>query len=105
MLTLSLKNNIGVKCIGCKFFIRYKSMTHPKIKGNIVGGHIRRARKQAKVTQLQLSVELSVEYGIELSPELISRIESGHRPVRDKELKAIADALGVTPDALFGIKH
>ena len=79
-------------------------MPHPKIVGNVVGAYIKKARKKARLTQIQLSAELSVEYGIELSEPLISKIESGERTVRDKELKAIAQALGVTPDVLFGLK-
>lgn len=79
-------------------------MPNAKITGNIIGFRVQKARQQAGMTQLELSVTLDVDYEIDLRPELISKIESGARPVRDKELKAIADALGVTPNRLFGVK-
>jgi len=78
-------------------------MPSPKITGNIIGHRVQKARKVANITQIELSTILGVDYKIELSPELISRIESGSRPVRDKELKAIADVLDVTPNDLFGV--
>ena len=78
-------------------------MPHPKIKGNIIGRGVRKYRKLSGMTQVQLSAALSVDYRIELAPDLLSRIESGERSVRDKEVKALAEVLGVTPNDLFGI--
>jgi len=78
-------------------------MPNARITGNIVGAAIQKTRLKKQINQVDLSAELSVTYGIELSQNLISKIESGRRPVRDKELMAIAKALGVTPDILFGI--
>ncbi len=78
-------------------------MPNPKVTGNIIGHRVQKARKAAGITQLELSTILGVDYKIELSPELISKIESSLRPVRDKELKAISDVLKVTPNDLFGV--
>lgn len=56
------------------------------------------------MTQAQLAAALSVDHGVELAPDLLSRIESGERSVRDKELAAIANVLEVTPNDLFGVE-
>lgn len=79
-------------------------MPNPKITGNVIGHAIQKARKAANVTQLELSTILDVDYDIELAPVLISKIESGHRPVRDKELAAICKILEVDPNTVFGWK-
>lgn len=76
-------------------------MPHPKLTGNLVGEQVQTFRKRQDMTQAALSAALSVDYKIELAPDLISRIESGERTVRDKELHAIAQALGVSPNDLF----
>lgn len=76
-------------------------MPHPNIQGNLIGKHLKRLRKKAGLTQAQLSAALSVDCGVDLAPDLISRIESHERSVRDKELHAIAKVLGVTPNDLF----
>ena len=78
-------------------------MPHPKSKGNVTGKQIKRFRKIAGMTQTQLSAALSVDHGVELATDLISRIESGERSLRDQELLAIAVVLEVTPNDLFGI--
>ena len=76
-------------------------MPHPNIQGNCIGKNLRKARKAAHLTQLQLSAALSIEYGIELSEPLISKIESGERTVRDKELVALCRILNVSPNVLL----
>lgn len=77
-------------------------MPHSKITGNVIGFRIQKARKDAGITQLDLSNTLDIDYKIDLSPELISKIESGKRPVRDREILAICEILKVRPDSLFG---
>lgn len=79
-------------------------MPNSKITGNVIGHRVQKARKKAGITQLELSTILAVDYSIELRTELISKIESGRRPVRDKEIAAITKVLGVTPNDLFGVK-
>ena len=64
---------------------------------------MQKARMAKGMNQVDLAAELSVNYGIELSQNLISKIESGRRPVRDKEIAAIAEILDVKPNDLFGI--
>ncbi|MDR0840476.1 MAG: helix-turn-helix transcriptional regulator [Christensenellaceae bacterium] len=69
---------------------------------NIIGSHVRRLRK-AKTppwTQLQLAVKLQLA-GCEIDRITIVRIENGSRFVPDYEVKAIARALGVTPNDLL----
>lgn len=77
-------------------------MPNPKITGNVIGHRIQKARKEAHLTQTELSAILDVDYGIELGPVLISKIESGKRPLRDKEIQALCRILKVRPDTLFG---
>ena len=79
-------------------------MPNPKITGNVIGHKIQKARKSAGLTQLDISTILGVDYKIELSPELISRIESGRRPVRDKELIALCKIINIDPNTLFDWK-
>ncbi len=77
-------------------------MPNAKIKGNRIGQKIRQAREKHKMGQVELSAALSVDHAIDLSQRLISEIENGRRPVRDKELYAIASILEVDPNWLFG---
>jgi len=78
-------------------------MPHPAVKGNIVGQNIRLYREKAGWDQVELAAEIEVRHGIPLSQRIISEIEQGKRSVRDKELLALAKALDVTPDVLFGL--
>ena len=68
-------------------------MPNAKITGNVIGAAVQKARMAKGMNQVDLAAELSVNYGIELSQNLISKIESGRRPVRDKEIAAIAEKL------------
>lgn len=72
---------------------------------NIIGERVREARLKAKpkVTQIDLLARLEVRE-IYLEKTAISKIEAGTRPVSDKELVAIADALRVTPNWLLKIE-
>ncbi len=77
-------------------------MPHPKIKGNLIGKQVKKYRNENGMTQAQLSAALSVDHKIDLAPDLISRIESGERSVRDKEFAALCKILNVSADQMFG---
>lgn len=77
-------------------------MPNAKITGNVVGAAIQKARLAAGINQVDLAAELSVSYDIDVTQNLISKIESGRRPVRDKELAAICKILNVAPNTIFG---
>jgi len=77
-------------------------MPHPKIKGNIIGKQVKKYRAENSMTQAQLSAALSVDQKIDLAPDLISRIESGERTVRDKEIAALCKVLNISADQIFG---
>lgn len=77
-------------------------MPHARITGNIIGAAIQKARLKAGINQVDLAAALSIDYGIEMTQNLVSKIESGRRPVRDKELAAICTILNVTPNTIFG---
>ncbi len=79
-------------------------MPNPKITGNIAGPAIRNARRGTDMTQADLSAALRVDFQIDLAPDIISRIESGERTIRDIELVAIAKALNTSPHKLLGWK-
>ena len=74
------------------------------LKKNIIGERLREARLKArpKVTQLDLLARLELRE-IYLEKTSISKIEAGTRPVTDKELVAIAEALSVTPHWLLKV--
>ncbi len=69
-------------------------------KKNIVGSRVRKARKEAKVTQMQLAARLQVS-GIRIDQAGLSKLESGSRPVSDTEVAAIAKVLKVPISWLF----
>lgn len=75
------------------------------ISKNIIGERLREARFKAKpkITQIDLLARLEIRE-IVLDKTAISKIEAGTRPVTDKELVAIADALHVTPNWLLKIE-
>lgn len=70
---------------------------------NLIGDKVKFARlkNKPKITQNDLLARLEVR-GIELEKTAISKIESKTRPVTDKELVAIADALDVSILWLLG---
>lgn len=70
---------------------------------NIIGGKLRAARKTLSppVTQADLAARLQTQ-GLRLDRAAISKIESGYREVTDVEAAAIARALGVSINWLFG---
>jgi transcriptional regulator with XRE-family HTH domain len=70
---------------------------------NIIGPRVKQARLNHKpaLTQDALSGKLAA-FGIHLDRAAISKIELGIRYVLDYELKALAQALGVSVDWLLG---
>ena len=68
---------------------------------NISGERIRQARTKQRCTQADLAARMQVR-GVVVERDCISRIENGLRMVQDFELRAIAEALGVTTDWLVG---
>ncbi|RMD00270.1 helix-turn-helix domain-containing protein [Clostridium autoethanogenum] len=70
---------------------------------NLIGDKVKFARLKSKpkITQNDLLARLEIR-GIELEKTAISKIESKTRPVTDKELVAIADALDVSILWLLG---
>ena len=72
-------------------------------KVNIIGLQIKKLRKQAGLSQRQLSEKLELE-AVYTCRGSISRIESGLRAVTDIEIAAIAKILGVSVDKLFDVE-
>ena len=76
----------------------------PRPRGNnIVGRRVAEARNltEPPLTQDALSGKLA-RLGIQLDRAAIAKIENNHRRVLDYELKALATALDVQVDWLFG---
>lgn len=60
------------------------------------GERIRNTREDMDILQQELAD------AVEMNVSVLSRIEKGTRPIRDDELKKIAQKLGVTTDYLIG---
>lgn len=75
-------------------------------KKNICGTKIRSLRlnwgerNNSDFSQNDLAASLQLR-GCNLTKNMVQEIESGHRAIRDYELKAIADFFEVTTDELF----
>jgi len=69
-------------------------------KRNIIGSHVRRARKASKITQRDLVAQLQV-LGIKIDQAGLSKLENGSRPITDIEIAAIAKILKVPISRLF----
>ena len=69
-------------------------------KRNIIGSRVRKARKESKITQIELAARLQVS-GIKIDRPAISKLETGNRPVTDIEVAAIAEILKVPVSWLF----
>ena len=67
---------------------------------NLVGQNVVLLRKRIGVKQKTLLSRLQVR-GIDICQVTLSEIEGQKRKVTDKELLALADALGVTLETLF----
>lgn len=72
-----------------------------KMKQDIhIGGNIRRLRKQANLTQEQVTAHLQLQ-GIEISRSSYSQIECGTYNIRISELIALADLFQVDYNTFF----
>lgn len=69
-------------------------------KMNLIGGNLRRLRKEKNMSQQTLSNRLEL-LGVYVCRGSVSRIEDRTRTVTDIELFAIAEVLGVGIEALF----
>ena len=69
-------------------------------KKNLIGKNLKRIRQEKKMSQQALSNRLEL-LGVYVCRGSISRIEDYSRTVTDIELFAIAEALGITVDALY----
>ncbi|AMA74036.1 MULTISPECIES: helix-turn-helix domain-containing protein [Aneurinibacillus] len=64
--------------------------------GNGIGNIIKKLREQRDWTQRELARRANINYSV------LSRIESGKRPVEDSEIKLFADIFDVSADYLLG---
>ena len=78
-----------------------KKRTKPLGDKNIVGARVTEARLRKHMKQVTLLTELQL-MGIDLSVPALSLLEGQNRPVTDRELVALADALDVSVDWLLG---
>ena len=69
-------------------------------KKNIIGSRVRKVRKEAKITQVDLAARLQV-LGIKIDQAGLSKLEGGNRPITDIEIAAIAVILKVPISRLF----
>ena len=67
----------------------------------MIGARVTQARLRQNMKQVELLAKLQVA-GIEISVPALSLLEGQKRPVSDKELMALSDALGVSVDWLLG---
>jgi transcriptional regulator with XRE-family HTH domain len=67
---------------------------------NVIGHRVRQARKELKITQLELAAQLQV-LGITVDRSGIAKLESGRRPVSDIEVVALCKVLNVALTWLF----
>ena len=70
---------------------------------NVIGSRVGEARKKCKpsLTQDALSGKLAA-IGVQMDRAAIAKIENGYRRVYDYEVRALAKALQVKIDWLFG---
>lgn len=69
---------------------------------NIVGARVTQMRLKLGMKQIDLLARLQTE-GVVISIPALSLLEGQKRPVTDKELKALAEILGVSSDWLLGL--
>ena len=67
---------------------------------NVVGQRVRQARMERKMTQVTLAEQLQL-HGMDVGRAEVAKIEMQLRLVRDSELIALADALGVSDSWLL----
>ena len=75
-------------------------MAKTKTPANVVGKQIQKRRKQLGLTQEDFAARCQL-YGFDISRGTLSQIEARLRGVRDRELKLLAEILGVSTDSLF----
>lgn len=68
---------------------------------NIVGQRVVALRKEKKLKQKDLLARLQVR-GVDMNQSSLSALEGQNRRVSDRELLALASALGVEVEALTG---
>ena len=68
---------------------------------NLVGARVSEARQMRGMKQVELLAQLQLA-GVDMSIPALSLLEGQKRPVSDKELCALADALHVSVDWLLG---
>ena len=68
---------------------------------NIIGQNIRKDRKNAGMTQMELAAQLQL-LGVKIDRSTIAKIELGLRPLSDIEVIAIARALKTPVLSLLG---
>ena len=68
---------------------------------NLVGARVTQARKAQGMKQTELLARLQL-LGMDISVPALSLLEGQKRPVTDKELCALADALQVSVNFLLG---
>jgi DNA-binding XRE family transcriptional regulator len=66
----------------------------------LVGLRIKQARKEAKMTQMELAAQLQL-MNIAIDRSMVAKLESGLRPVSDIEIMAMARVLKVPVSLLF----
>jgi transcriptional regulator with XRE-family HTH domain len=71
-----------------------------KKPANDVGSQVRERRKMLGLTQEEFAARCQL-HGLDMSRATISQIEARLRAVRDRELKLLAEILGVSTDSLF----
>lgn len=67
---------------------------------NIIGENIRKVRKNAGMTQMELAAQLQL-LGVRIDRPTIAKIELGMRPLSDIEIIAIAKILKTSMTSLF----
>ena len=67
---------------------------------NLVGIHLRRLRKQGKLSQRDLARRLQL-IGVDMDKNVITRIETNKRYVTDLEIRAFSQIFQVTYEALI----
>ena len=70
-------------------------------EGNCIGKRVRELRLCRHLRQCDLSAMLQLR-GTDMSTSSLSKLEGQLRPARDREILALCQVLGTTPNDLFG---
>ena len=82
------------------FWAKLSSIIQLVHRKNVIGSRVRKARKELKITQMELAARLQV-LGVTIDRSAIAKLEGGRRPVSDIEVVAIAKVLKVPISYLF----